>query len=164
MIDIGKILKTHGFNGNLKVAVNTLFLKDILSCKHFFIDKLPYFVETIQNAGGGQFILKLEDINTKETAQNLCGKQLCIDKNQAKKWQQHTDDQSIKGFAIYDGDTYTGIVSDIIEMPQQMMIAAEINQKEILIPINEAFVLEINPEQRKIILNLPENYLQIFLA
>jgi len=162
-INIGKTLKTHGFNGSLKIVVNPLFLKEVVKSKYFFINKLPYFVENIQKAGAEQFIVKFEDVNTKEAVQNLCNQSLYIDKKNIKNWQQNVSEKLLVDYKIYDNDKYIGIINEIVEMPQQILLSTTIENKEVLIPLNEDFMLEINEAEQKIILNLPENYLQIFL-
>lgn len=163
-IQIGKVLKTHGTNGNLKVFIESLFLKEALKSKHFFINQLPYFVESIQKVGEQEIILKLEEVDSRETAQNLCGFEVLMDRQQIKKWKKQIIDETLINFTIYNQDLIIGKVQDILEMPQQIMLLTSINKKEVLIPLNEDFLVEINPNEQKIVLNLPENYFEIFLG
>ncbi|MEZ5037565.1 MAG: ribosome maturation factor RimM [Chitinophagales bacterium] len=163
-IQIGKVLKTHGTNGNLRVFIESLFIKEALKSKHFFINQLPYFVESIQKSGEQEIILKLEEVDSREVAQNLCGFEVLMDSQQVKKWKKQITDETLIHFTIYNQTQKIGKVLDILEMPQQIMLVTSIQKKEVLIPLNEDFLVEINPDEQKIVLNLPENYFEIFLG
>lgn len=163
-IQIGKVLKTHGTNGNLRVFIESLFIKEALKSKHFFINQLPYFVESIQKSGEQEIILKLEEVDSREVAQNLCGFEVLMDSQQVKKWKKQITDETLIHFTIYNQTQKIGKVLDILEMPQQIMLVTSIQKKEVLIPLNEDFLVEVNPDEQKIVLNLPENYFEIFLG
>lgn len=162
-INIGKIIKTHSFDGSLKMVVDALFLNKVIDFKHLFINNLPYFIEKIQKAGTDQFILKLEDVNSKEDAQILIGQMVYADKNSVGEWQQKLNYETIIGFQIFNQQNFVGKVLELVELPQQLLLTTIVEEKEIFIPLNEAFVVEINELEQKIVLNLPDNYIQTFL-
>jgi len=54
-----------------------------------------------------------------------------------------------------------GEIKEIIEYPQQEMAAIIIKEKEVLIPLNEQLILEIDEEKKLISMDLPEGLLNL---
>ena len=57
----------------------------------------------------------------------------------------------------------TGIVSKIIEMPQQFLLAIEFNGKEILVPIVDEIVKSIDHKTKTIYMEAPEGLIELYL-
>jgi 16S rRNA processing protein RimM len=161
-IKIGKALKTHGFKGNLKIEVEDIYIKDFDKCTYVFINNIPYFIEE-KNIESEYIYIKFEDIESKEEAQLLCSQDIFLEKKQLNTLNQNLV-ENIIGYAVFDKQRKIGLVEEKIILPQQQLISIKIDKKEVFIPLNEIFVVEINHQQQKIILNLPENYLETFLS
>ena len=69
LIKIGKVLKTHGFKGHLKVFIDEFYMHDFEEINAIFINQLPYFIQSKDINSDAQAILLLEDIDSKEKAQ-----------------------------------------------------------------------------------------------
>ena len=64
-------------------------------------------------------------------------------------------------------DTQLGelaIINSIEEMPQQTMASMVYQNKEVLFPINDQFVKSIDQEAKKILVELPDGLLAIYLS
>ena len=66
LIKIGKIGKTHGFKGHLKVLIDEFYMQDFEDMKVVFIQQLPYFILHKDINTTSQVIILLEDIDTKD--------------------------------------------------------------------------------------------------
>ncbi|MEM6699798.1 MAG: hypothetical protein AAF599_15455 [Bacteroidota bacterium] len=55
-----------------------------------------------------------------------------------------------------------GVIEEVIEMPQQEMAVINYKDKEVLIPMNEDFILEILEEEKILKVELPEGLLDLY--
>ncbi|MEM6963740.1 MAG: ribosome maturation factor RimM [Bacteroidota bacterium] len=170
-IPVGFTRKCHGVKGELKVQVEEEYLEDFLkSSTVFFFTKgkhLPYFVEKVRI--GNDTILKLEEVDSKESAQPLTSKEMYLQPHQIL----NDDDREIiledelvfekfVGHTIIDaalGDI--GKIEAIIAYPQQEMAVILRDEKEVLIPLHEDLIQNIDEEKQCIYMDLPEGILEI---
>lgn len=66
LIKIGKVLKTHGFKGHLKVFIDEFYMNDFEDMKAVFINNLPYFILSKDINSEAQAIILLEEVDSKE--------------------------------------------------------------------------------------------------
>lgn len=167
--EVGKLGKTFGFDGALKLKILPAFLAQIQSAEVIFIEtignKLPYFVEKI--TFDKPAIIKFEDINSKEEAQVIAGQKMYLElpvaeqsgplvKAEIAAW------KDLLGFQLEDEQFGPiGIIQEIYELPQQWMASIEYQGEEVLIPLNEAFVKGIDPLAKVILTDLPEGLLDV---
>ncbi|NJK84168.1 MAG: 16S rRNA processing protein RimM [Saprospiraceae bacterium] len=166
-IEIGKIIKPHGVKGELKVSVEEAYWEDFNNTKAVFINtlgqKLPYFVKQIQDANNAT-ILKLEDVNTKEMALTLSSMPMFM--------REEDITVEVEDFALAYAflANYTiidktlgeiGKVEEIIELPQQEMAVVSYKNKEVLIPLNQYLIVEINEQAARLIMDLPAGLLEL---
>ena len=59
---------------------------------------------------------------------------------------------------------WTAIINGIEEMPQQTMASMVYQNKEVLFPINDQFVKSIDQAAKKILVELPDGLLAIYLS
>ncbi len=164
---IGKIIKPHGVKGELKVSVEDAYWEDFNNTKAIFIttlgQKLPYFIKQIQDANHAT-ILKLEGIDNKETALSLSSMPIFM------------RDADVSVEVIEEGLTYDflegylvkdkilgeiGNIDEVIELPQQEMAVVIYQNKEVLIPLNEYLIVEVDKESKIVLMDLPEGLLML---
>ncbi|MEL6945638.1 MAG: ribosome maturation factor RimM [Bacteroidota bacterium] len=168
-VSIGKIGKAHGIKGAMKLLAVEAYLPDLESASAIFIEengqKLPYFLEEVQI--GNATILTLEEVGTKEAANRLKSREVFLREsdllpieNRAFNSLQY---EQYKGFELEDKELGTiGVIEEIIEMPQQEMAVVNYQDKEVLIPLNEDFILETLKEEKLIKVTLPEGLLDLY--
>ena len=59
-------------------------------------------------------------------------------------------------YVIYNNNSIIGKIIDIVENKNQDLFEVVFNEKRILIPIIDEFVVNIDNDNKKIIMNLPE--------
>ena len=169
-ISIGRLGKTHGIEGFLKAAVDDRYLEDFFASELVFVDlkgqKVPFFIEDIQE--GHAILVKFEEYDDKEMAQELCGKELFLRPEdllpEAERSANHEDNRFERfiGFAITDTSAGNlGQIEDIMELPQQFMAVVILKGKETLIPLHPDLILHIDEEKRLINMTLPEGLLDL---
>ncbi|MCI5082966.1 MAG: ribosome maturation factor RimM [Saprospiraceae bacterium] len=169
LIQIGYTKKAHGVKGEVKVHIDTPFLDDAKKAEVFFIETkgqaLPYFLEKLQF--GNQIIAKFEDVASKEDAAQITGQNLYlreedISEQESQEFDLDKDFAFFKGFLIKDmehGDI--GLISEVVEYPQQIMAFVELEDREIIIPLNEFFIQDIDLDNNIILMELPDGILDL---
>jgi 16S rRNA processing protein RimM len=55
-------------------------------------------------------------------------------------------------------------VLEVIEQPHQILLRGEVEGKEVLLPLNESTLVEIDHEALKVVLDLPDGLLDVYLS
>lgn len=167
---IGFTQKPHGLQGELKVAIDALFEEDFLQAKVIYLkvkgQNMPYFIQQIR--GEHFLIVKLEDVNTREDALAIAGKEIWLDENDILSDSERTiaqdisDYQKLIGYEIFDLTLGPiGKIESIVEMPQQEMVVVVYLGKEKLIPLHPHLIQDIDESGKTIRMDLPEGLLDL---
>lgn len=158
-LTIGKIVKTHGIKGELKVYPTT---KDIgrydrlewvyLVYKERFT---RYDVEGVRYHKN-MVILKLKDIDTRNEAEKLIGSLLKVDRDHAIELEE--DEYficDIIGIKVYHVDgTYMGKVTDVISTGSNDVYVVSNVEEEVLIPAIKQYVKQIDVKKGMMVVEI----------
>lgn len=162
-IKIGKVLKTHGFKGHLKIYVDEFYMNDFEDINSVIINNLPYFISSKDINSNSQAIILLEDIDSKEKAQKLQGKELLAKEDDLTEILDGNEFDDIVTYVILDKNYgEIGKINEIVEMPFQIMAKVTYKEKPILIPLNDDFITLINDKKKTVEMQLPNGFLEIF--
>lgn len=164
---IGKLIAATGLKGEIILqhqlgkktdlnGVEALFLPD---GKDNFI---PWFPESTKAKNTSEIIVKLEGIDTPETAKKFVPKEVWLS---SKDFSTHTATSSplsLLGFTIVENKVSLGEISEVIEQPHQLLCTISYLGKEALIPLHEQSLLKIDRKAKKIEVKLPEGLLDIY--
>ena len=168
-VSIGKIVKAHGIKGAVKCLAEESYLPDLANTAAIFIEengkKLPYFLEEVQI--GNAVILTLEELGTKEEANRLRGKEVFLRESDLlpieNRILETLEYAKYEGFELQDTELgIIGVIEEVIEMPQQEMAVINYKDKEVLIPMNEDFILEVLEEEKVLKVELPDGLLDLY--
>lgn len=167
--EIGKLGKTFGFDGSLKLVIDPPLIIELKKAEFVFIPtaghKVPYFVSKIKT--GNPLTIKLEDVDSKEDAHALSGQKVYIEaevKTTAGpvKLKEITQLADLVDFELQDEKIgVIGKIADIYELPQQWMASIDYDDREVLIPLNEEFVIAIDTARKIVRTDLPEGILKL---
>jgi 16S rRNA processing protein RimM len=171
-IEIGRISGTFGVGGLLKVQFDIIIPENKITEKGFtdveaFYFKLnnqfiPYFIEYLVDPLSDKPKIKLEGIESKEAATGWIGRTFYLPENQIKIETEPQPYQDITGFTvIVDKNRALGRIDDIYQLPQQSFAGLKYGGKEVLIPLNEDFILKIDRQGKMIFMELPEGILDL---
>ncbi len=160
-IAAGTVAKTHGTQGELKLLIQ---LKSKLS-KWAFLEiqgkPVPFYIERAQHATLEEWLVKLKGIDTVEKAQPFVGKTWLMPKPKGRHKIIEAD-FNLDGFMLVDielGDI--GMVTGTEQLPQQTMLITNYQNKEVMIPLVEAFIDHVDEDKEIIYLNLPEGFFSL---
>jgi 16S rRNA processing protein RimM len=167
MIRIGKIVATHGLQGSLilqHIVGQSDWLKkdDVLFVEVVKSSFIPHFVSQSKESNHEEYIISLEDIDTVEVAKKLIGKQVYAKEESLKS---HADDSPLLwiGFNLVD-KTKGGLgnIEDVMQAGAQWLAKITYQEKEVLIPLVEQMIIDVNIRNRYIRMDLPEGLLEVY--
>lgn len=168
MIRIGKIVATHGLQGNLvmtHIVGKSDWLKkdDILFLELNKGSYIPYFVTSAKEANKEEYIVSLEDVESVEEARKLITKQVYVKEDILAG---HEKDSPLMwiGFKLVDKNKGAiGEIQDVVLTGPQWLAKLEYEGKEVLIPLIDQLILDVNVRNKFIRMELPEGLLEIYL-
>lgn len=171
-VNIGHTKKAHGLNGEIKFSISDEYLEDFLKNERIFLSirssKIPYFIAGVR--GKGELIVQLEDVDNRTSAEALQSKEIFLreqDILQDHDREFETPDTSLKyeklsGFTIVDKTLgEIGRIDEVLDMPQQEMAFLKYKNREILIPLNEDLIVEVDEKKQSVLMDLPEGLLDM---
>lgn len=165
-ITVGKLNKTFGTKGQIRVVADKAFKSDLEECDVWFVEKsgsvVPYFVESLEESV--HFLVKFEDIDGPEAARSITGCTLKLRKKDVnyQNAEEVNELDKLVGFSIQSKDgMQIGVIDTIEEYPQQLMaIVFDKSNNQLLIPLASEFMVDMNVEESIIIMELPDGLIQ----
>ena len=165
---IGQIRKTHGYKGEFYVSFESVKLDKIENLESVFVEiseqLVPFFFEFIEiHNENGLGLCKFTDISDMSSIERLIGKELHVPNKLRKKYiTTKIDLFNCIGFSVIDNQYGNiGIVTQLFELPANDLLEINNNGKEVLIPVNENFILNIDFEKKLINSQIPEGLLEL---
>lgn len=159
-------MKPHGLKGEVTVSIDAENPNDFGSLDAVFVDMkgqlVPYFIHSASLKGDRAFV-KFEDVDTIEQAEAISKLSIYLPKSlrpKARRGEFYADE--VVGFSVED-ETYgtLGTVQEVIQAGAQRLLAVSYKEKEVLIPVNAAFVKSVNRTKTRINVSLPEGFLEL---
>jgi 16S rRNA processing protein RimM len=167
-INIGKYVAAFGVKGEL-ILKHALGKKTVLKdIEAVFVEEhkgsyLPYFVESSKAKDTEETYLKLEGIDTRESAARLSTKPVWLLDTDFRKLAGKTAPISLLGFQlITDEEEHLGPIEEVIEQPHQVLLRISLDGKEALIPLHAETLDKIDHAKKEVHVILPDGLLDIY--
>lgn len=167
---LGKIVKKYSFKGELLAKLDTDQPELYENLDAIFVqvrnNLIPFFIESSQLHKSELLRIKFEDVDTEGDADALLKSELYIPleflpKLEGNKFYFH----EVINFKIIDknfGDV--GIIKAINDSTAQSLFEIDRNGLEILIPMNDEFILEVNRDNKSITVETPPGLIDLYLS
>jgi len=159
-------MKPHGLKGDVTISLDADAPLDFSSIESVFLEienrYVPFFIESISLRGEKAFV-KFEDVRDPESAKKISKHSIYLPKSsRPKSGKGEFYDDEVIGFDIVDEIAGPlGKITGIIQTGLNKLFIVDHLSKEILIPVNSPLVVSVHKSKRKIIVNLPEGFLEI---
>ena len=164
---LGKITKPFGFKGQVVMFLDVDCPDDYAELDSAFIEikgnLVPYFFK-IENINGNKAVATFEELKPEE-AQALVGHEMYLPLDMLPKL---TGNQfyfhEVVGFRVIDeehGDI--GVIQSIIEYPAQPLFQIDKDGTEILIPVIDPIIKNVNRTLKTITINAPTGLIDLYL-
>jgi len=166
---LGKISKLFAAKGALQVYLDTDSPENYLKMESVFVrmngQLIPFFIESIELRHNNTAVVTFTDVDDVDMATLLINCELFLPDTMlppltGTRFYYH----EVKGFAVKDenfGDA--GIIEEVLEYPHQAVLRVLLKGKEILIPITDEIILEVDRETRTIRTRVPEGLIELYL-
>lgn len=167
---LGTITKTNGYKGGVNIYLDVDNPFEYENLDAVFVDYrgslIPYFIQhiTIHNSKNTALVY-FEDIDHIDEAQRLVKSHLYLPLSTLpKKEGNHFYFHEIIGFSLVDQNIgLLGSIKNVLEYPQQALFQIIYKEKEVLVPVHDDIILEVNRQNKKIIVKLPDGLLEVYL-
>jgi 16S rRNA processing protein RimM len=166
---LGKIVKKYSFKGELLAKLDTDQPQLYENIEALFLDinnrLIPYFVMTSRLHKSNLLRLKLEDVNTESDADELLRKEVylpldLLPKLDGKAFYYH----EVIGFEIWEKSFgKVGVLKGVNDHSAQALFEIERNGHEILIPIHDEFIINIDRDKKIITVKTPPGLIDLYI-
>ncbi|MCK9627541.1 MAG: ribosome maturation factor RimM [Bacteroidales bacterium] len=173
LLPVAKVLKSFGTDGGVILRYNNQ-VEDGFNLKEpafIYFDGLPvpFFILQFQERGNDQVFVKFETIDTQKFAEEIVSQIVYINRKKSRKTKPEEGADSeipdIIGFTIFEKDnSLVGTISAIYPYPDNLCIGVMLangRESEVLIPLNEDFIIDVDIKNEKIVLDLPKGILEL---
>ena len=170
MQQIAQVLKSNGTDGELVMSFREIAPEDINLQEPVFIvfDGLPvpFYIESFQKRGNTKALVRLTDIRSQEDVDEIAGKAVYLEDGQIPEMTLEDDGYAaLIGWmvltpakeenAVYE----VGEITEFFDIPNNPCIEVETENGAVMIPLHEDFILGLDPENREIMMEIPEGLL-----
>lgn len=180
LLQIAQVLKSNGTDGELVMGFRNVAPEDITVKEPVFIEfdglPVPFFIESLAKRGNTKALVHLTDIESFEDSEELVGKAVYIDEEKlGEKEYEEGDFSFLAGWTLLnyspaeDADESEGLdeeyieevgeILDFIDIPSNPCIEVETKNGAAMIPLHEDLILSVDPENRELIMQIPEGLL-----
>ncbi len=166
---LGKIVKKYSFKGEVLAKLDTDQPELYENMDAIFVELrnnlVPFFIESSQLHKSELLRLKFEDVDSEQDADSLikCDLYLPLEllpKLEGDKFYFH----EIFGFKIHDKNFgHVGIIKSINDSTAQALFEIDREGTEILIPMNDEFILKVDKKNKTIFVETPEGLIDLYL-
>lgn len=171
---LGYTSKVHGKQGEIIIKLDVDSPSDYQNLESVLIQLnkkdnilIPFFLESAHVQNNGTLRIKIEDINTVDEAKQLVGKSTylplaSLPKLTGNKFYYH----EVIGFSVTDTNLgELGTIQKVLDYPTQAILEV-INKddKEILIPITDEVIIDVDRTKKNISVTTPEGLVDLYLG
>ena len=166
---IGHTVKPHGIGGEINAVVDEWVDLDSLSCLVMKVDgiNVPFFIEAWRSRGSEAVLIKFDHVSDEAEAEAYCGMELMA--LSAELPDDEGSDEAdgfyasdFIGWTILDNGRELGTVEDFDDSTENLLLSVETTDgKHIFVPLADELVLEADPAERRLDMDLPAGHFEL---
>lgn len=166
---LGKIAKKFSFKGEVLIYLDTDEPELYEEMESVFVEfnknLIPFFIENCSLHKGDFLRVQFEDVNNEEEADKLIGCEIylplsMLPKLEGNKFYFH----EVIGFEIEDINVGVfGIIESINDSTAQPLFEVLNGSVKLLIPMIDQFLVKIDRENKKVVMDLPDGLIDMYL-
>lgn len=164
----GKIIKVHGYKGDLLLKPEPEYFDDIVGAKTVFLEieglLAPFFISdgNVRLKDSNSLFIKFDDINSETDANEFIGAGVYISGKLTGKSEKNETFQQYISYIIEDkSQGVLGKLEGIMNISSNPVLQVRTERKEILIPAHKSFILSVDNITKRIIVDLPDGLIEI---
>ncbi len=164
---IGFLQKPHGVKGEIALTLGEGIYAENIDPEFLLLDidngLVPFYVESYRVKSNKSIYIKLETVDSENKAKDLSGTQVYLDKDDLEESDEYIP-IALKGYKVNDKiKGYVGTIIDLQEISDNPIFILDYEGKEVLMPIHEDFILNIDDGNKTLETQLPEGLVDLYL-
>jgi 16S rRNA processing protein RimM len=166
---LGHIVSKFSFKGELQIKLDTDEPELYEHLESIFVDYrnklIPFFVEKSNLQKSNLLRVKLEEVDEEADADDLLKRDVYLPLTQLPKLgdNQFYYHEVIDYTAIDETHGNIGNIKFVNDQTMQALFFIDFNGKEIIIPVNDRFILKVDKEEKAIYFKTPEGLIDMYL-
>lgn len=167
---LGTLSKPHGYKGHMVLIAENSLPDDFESWESVFVEidglLVPFFLEEVNHNFNDSAIIQFEDLGNIDLIAELLHCQVYAPLKQFRRKRSRSFEiTDLKGFQVIDNKYGNiGIVDEVVDYNQNLVLSIVKDKKEILIPAQEPIIEKIDKVEKIIYINAPEGLIDIYLV
>lgn len=167
---LGYIAKLHGFKGEVSLFLDVTNPEDYIGLDAMFIDinnhLTPFFVEYLNLKNKGFAQLRLEGVDSEESARRILRKDVYLPAEILPKLKgTHFYDHEVVGFKVIDKNYgEVGTLGQVIDFKTNPLLQVMNGEKEVLIPLINDLVKKVDRDHKEFHIEAPEGLIDLYLG
>lgn len=167
--ELGYIIKKHGLQGEVSIFLDTDEPENYSELESVFVEieqkLVPFFIESL-SIRGEKALVKFEEVDDAERAEELKGSKIFLPLEnlpplEGKSFYFH----EVINFTVTDKSFgLIGTITDIYDVSAQQLFSIDHKGKEVLVPVNDDIIEQVDRDKKMIYVDLPEGLVDIFLT
>ena len=164
---LGTVVAKYSFKGEVLIKLDTDDPEAYLSLQSFLLENeshlIPYFTTKVQLHKSQLLRVSVEGIESEKQADIMIGKSVYLPLDQLPKL---ADDQfyfhEIIGFEVIDPlQGPIGTITGVNDASSQVLLEVEYKKRQILIPLVDELIQQLDKKQKQLYLSIPEGLLYL---
>lgn len=166
-IEIGLFTRSHGYKGDLILKLKGFNFDEIIDMEWVFvlIDGLPvpFFIGNFSERTPDSLFVNLNDINSIDKTKELLNAPVYIEKKVFKDLVKSKPRfTQMLGYKVIDSiKGPIGVLDSIIENPHNPLFRILNNKQEILLPLQDEFIIKVDDSMKEIVVSCPSGLLEL---
>lgn len=156
------MIKRHGLKGDVKIHLDSPLPENLESIFVEIDNRLiPFFIQDVSILHDVA-IIKFEDVEGPDQANKLVKSAVYLPNESKPKSESNELKMSdLIGFSVYSKKKNLGIISGINQHTLNPLLVVTQNETEMLIPISDYFIKDIDYKLKKVKVELPDGFTEI---
>lgn len=158
---LGKIIKSYGFDGAVIVRLEKAFERKVPEMESVFLEiegkPVPFIISSCEVVDNSLIRIVFDGYDSFEKINEFIGCKVFLTSAVEKENSDNYPDR-LKGYKIKTSDNdLLGTILEIIENPGQILLTIRtVGGNEILVPLHDDFIINVDNRGKIITMNLPE--------
>ncbi len=164
----GKVIKTHGIKGEISIRIDADDPSKYQNITFILLDMMgkliPFFIESMKINQNKAYVA-IQDIHSVDRASELTGFEIYLPLNQLPKLKGNQFYfHEVIGYQVIDqAFGPIGKIERVLEYPNQAVFQIILNEKEILLPIQDEVILKLNRKTNTFEVKAPDGLIDLYL-
>ncbi len=165
-LKIGFIRKTHGVHGEMVLEYKNEFEESVAKTNRFFLEidglLVPFFIEEgLRFKSNKSALVEFEQVKTEKYARRLMGTAVYLFKNEIIETENKPSVEPFLNYLLFnEKKEKIGVISAVDNFSGNVVFTVRNKEKEFLVPFNNDLLLEVNKQEKTVMLKLPEGLLE----